>query len=285
MLPSRGAGLAWEAMNPAKSDGLDWRGPRACAWPPRPQRTDVRLIAEEEFRRWIVHEDAELLVVDKPGDVVCHPSKAGPASSLVGAARIHAGLETVHLVFRLDRETSGIVVLAKTPAVAGRLQKAAERRRIGKGYRAILTGELAAPATVDQPLGDDLASPVFIKTAVAPDGRPAVTRFEPLQTGGGFTLARVVTETGRKHQIRAHARWLGFPLVGDKIYGPDDRLYLEFIGTGWTESLAEKLLLPRQALHCAEIDLRPAGWEYCFHAELPEDMRAFAEGKGLIARA
>jgi 23S rRNA pseudouridine1911/1915/1917 synthase len=261
----------------------EWQGPRACAWPPRPQRTDIPLIDPADFRRWILHEDDELLVVDKPALVACHPSKAGPASSLVGAARIHTGLETVHLVFRLDRETSGVVVLAKTRAMAARLQKAVERRRVGKSYLAILTGELAAPVTVDQPLGDDTRSPVFIKTAVAEGGRPSLTRFAPLSAARGFTLARVVTETGRKHQIRAHARWLGMPLVGDKIYGPDERLYLDFIDRGWTAELAARLLLPRHALHCAEIDLRPAGVEFAFAAPLPGDLRAFCDSHGLAA--
>lgn len=269
-----------DAPDPVEA-GRRWRGPRACAWPPRPQRRDVPLIDPADFRRWVLHEDDQLLVVDKPAQVVCHPSKAGPASSLVGAARIHTGLETVHLIFRLDRETSGVVVLAKTPAMAARLQKAVERRKVGKSYLAVMTGELAAPVAVDQPLGDDTASSVFIKTAVAADGRPSVTRFEPLSAGGGFTLARVAPETGRKHQIRAHARWLGYPLVGDKIYGPDDRLYLEFIETGWTEALAAKLLLPRQALHCGAIDLRPAGLDFAFRAPLPEDLRAFCAGRGL----
>jgi 23S rRNA pseudouridine1911/1915/1917 synthase len=258
-----------------------WRGPRACAWPPRPQRTDVPLIDPVDFRSWILHEDDQLLVVDKPAQVVCHPSKAGPASSLVGAARIYAGLDTVHLVFRLDRETSGVLVLAKTPAMAARLQKAVARRRIGKSYLAILTGELAAPATVDQPLGDDVGSQVFIKTAVTAEGRPSLTRFTPLSAAAGFTLAQVAPETGRKHQIRAHAQWLGHPLVGDKIYGPDERLYLEFIEHGWTAELAAKLLLPRHALHCGEIDLRPAGLDFAFKAPLPGDLRAFCESRGL----
>jgi 23S rRNA pseudouridine1911/1915/1917 synthase len=258
-----------------------WRGPRACAWPPRPQRTDVPLIDPVDFRRWVLHEDDQLLVVNKPAQVVCHPSKAGPASSLVGAARIHTGLDPIHLVFRLDRETSGVLVLAKTAAMAARLQKAVERRRVGKSYLAILTGELPAPVAVDQPLGDDTRSPVFIKTAVTAEGRPSVTRFAPLSVAGGFTLAQVAPETGRKHQIRAHAQWLGFPLVGDKIYGPDERLYLEFIEQGWTAELAAKLLLPRHALHCAEIDLQPAGVEFTFRAPLPEDLRTFGESRGL----
>lgn len=239
------------------------------------------MIAPEEVPGWIIHEDERLLVVNKPGDVVCHPSKAGPWSSLVGALREHAGLPTVHLVFRLDRETSGIIVLAKDAAMASRLQIAMQRRLVGKAYLAILTGELPVAVTVDQSLGDDVSSPVFLKSGVVPagEGQPAVTHFEPVGRGGGYTLARVVPRTGRKHQIRAHAQWLGYPIVGDKIYGPDARLYLEFIDHGWSEALAARLLLPRQALHCAEIDLRPAGLEHVFTAPLPEDLREFCAGK------
>src|SRR5580700_4585642 len=102
----------------------------------------VRQIGLEDFNSWVIYEDERLLVVDKPGDVVCHPSKAGPQSSLIGAARVHTGQATMHLVFRLDRETSGIVVLAKDPDTAGRLQKAMQKRRVGKTYIAILSGAL-----------------------------------------------------------------------------------------------------------------------------------------------
>lgn len=243
------------------------------------------MIAPTEVPNWIVYEDERLLVVNKPGDVVCHPSKAGPWSSLVGALREYARLSTVHLVFRLDRETSGVVVLAKDPVTAARLQGAMQERKIGKTYLAIMTGLLAAPVTVNQPLGDDVRSPVFLKSAVvaAGEGQTAVTHFSPVagSADGGFTLAQVKTETGRKHQIRAHAQWLGHPLVGDKIYGPDERLYLEFIDHGWTPSLAIQLLLPRQALHCAEIDLRPAGLSWVFAAPLAADMAAFCRERGL----
>jgi 23S rRNA pseudouridine1911/1915/1917 synthase len=243
------------------------------------------MIAPEEVPAWIIHEDDRLLVVNKPGDVVCHPSKAGPWSSLVGALREYARLPTVHLVFRLDRETSGVVVLAKDSKMASRLQMAMQQRKVGKVYLAVLTGELQAAVRVDQPLGDDITSPVFVKSAVVPDGegQRAVTHFAPEAIGGGVTLARIVTETGRKHQIRAHAQWLGHSLVGDKIYGPDARLYLEFIDHGWTESLARKLLLPRQALHCAQIDLNGAGMSHLFSAPLPEDLRQFLAERGIAA--
>lgn len=280
--------MSGDAATPAAGEPADAFSLRACAWPRRPRgQGPVRLIAAAEIPGWIVHEDERLLVVNKPGDVVCHPSKAGPWSSLVGALREYAGLPTVHLVFRLDRETSGIVVLAKDARMASRLQTAMQERRVGKAYLAILTGTLAGPVTVDQPLGDDITSPVFVKSAVVTDGtgQPAVTHFTPVRSAGGFTLARVVTTTGRKHQIRAHAQWLGHALVGDKIYGPDARLYLDFIDQGWTPALAGRLLLPRQALHCAEIDLRAVGLPHLFTAPLPADLDAFLRARGLETTA
>ncbi|MEY2879442.1 MAG: hypothetical protein RLZZ15_1822 [Verrucomicrobiota bacterium] len=272
--------MSAEPLPPPAEDFMA-NGPRACAWPRRLKQGPVRMIAPEEMAAWVVHEDERLLVIDKPGDVVCHPSKAGPWSSLVGAVREFAKLDAAHLVFRLDRETSGLVVFAKDAKMASRLQKAVQERRVAKAYLAVMTGELAAPVVVDQPLGDDTGSVVFVKSTVRADGQTAVTEFVPLACGGGFTLARVVTQTGRKHQIRAHAQWLGRSLVGDKIYGPDARLFLDFIDTGWTEALAARLLLPRQALHCAEIDLTRAGVEKIFHAKLPADLREFCAARGL----
>ena len=254
---------------------------RASAWPRRLKQGPVRMIAPSEMPAWVVHDDERLLVINKPGDVVCHPSKDGPWSSLVGAVREFAKLEAAHLVFRLDRETSGLVVFAKDAKMASRLQKAVQERRVAKAYLAVLTGELTAPVTVDQPLGDDTGSPVFVKSMVCAGGQRAVTHFTPQAVGGGFTLARVVTETGRKHQIRAHAQWMGHSLVGDKIYGPDVRLFLDFIDHGWTDALAEKLLLRRQALHCAEIDLTQSGVEMIFTAPLPADLREFCVSRGL----
>jgi 23S rRNA pseudouridine1911/1915/1917 synthase len=256
-------------------------GPRASAWPRRLKQGPARIISPEELRSWILYEDDRLLIVNKPGDVVCHPSKHGPWSSLVGAAREYLKLGTMHLVFRLDRETSGVVVLAKEPKMASRLQTAMMDRRVGKTYAAVLTGEMAGPTRVDQPLGPDIASPVFMKSTVAVGGQAAVTLFEPRSVAAGFTLVRVVTETGRKHQIRAHAQWLGHSIVGDKIYGPDAGLYLDFIDTGWTPALEARLLLPRQALHCSRIDLHPAGMPFVFIAAVPADMAGFCASRGL----
>jgi 23S rRNA pseudouridine1911/1915/1917 synthase len=259
---------------------------RACAWPPRrgePREGTVRMIAPDELKTWIVHEDDRLLIISKPGDVVCHPSKAGPWSSLVGAAREYTQLPTVHLVFRLDRETSGIIVLAKDPRMASRLQKAVQERRVTKRYRALVWGELRDPVTVNQPLGVDIHSPVFVKSAVVRMGdleaKEAVTHFAPEAAANGFSLVRADLETGRKHQIRAHLQWLGHSVIGDKIYGPDSRCYLDFIDRGWTPGLQARLLMDRQALHCAEIGLEAAGLPFTFHAPLPADMRDFCAGR------
>jgi 23S rRNA pseudouridine1911/1915/1917 synthase len=286
---------------PARADANAYEKP-AGPWPrrERPQGA-IRKLSPGELAAAVLHEDAHLLVINKPGDIPCHPSKDGPWSSLSGAVREHFGEAAAHLVFRLDRETSGLVVYARDPATARRLQMAAQNRRYEKTYLAILCGEMPGPVTVNQPLGDDYDSPVTIKSRVvappetpetpetpgrpataAQASQPAVTRFEPLARGGGFTLARVRTETGRKHQIRAHAQWLGHPLVGDKIYGPDARLFLEFIETGWTPALAARLLLPRQALHCETIDLRATGVERVFSAPLPGDMAGFLRDAGLV---
>lgn len=252
---------------------------RVCAWPRREQDVSrARLIAAQELGAWTLTDDAEVLALNKPGDVVCHPSKAGPWSSLAGAVKAGLGLEKAHLVFRLDRETSGVVLFAKTERAASRLQRAMQDGRIRKTYLAVLMGELQVETPVDQPLGDDEASPVFVKTKVRADGKAARSRFRPLAAANGFTLAEVKIETGRKHQIRAHAQWLGFPVVGDKIYGPDARCYLEFIDRGWTPALAERLLWPRQALHCARIALEGNAeglGAQAWRAPLAGDLRGF----------
>jgi len=250
---------------------LDASEPLPPATPP--------LVDPAELRTWVMLNDERLLVLDKPGWLVCHPSKNGPWSSLAGAVREEFKPDAIRLVYRLDRETSGVIILAKTEAVGRQLGKAVLGRKVGKLYLAILEGELTGPVTVDQPLGPDPTANVTVKSrVVAGEGsQEAVTVFHPLVARGGFTLAGIELLTGRKHQIRAHAEWLGRRVVGDKLYGPDPSLYLEFAIKGWTERHSALLALTRQALHCVAIDLRPAGLDYLLRAPWPKDLARFAE--------
>jgi 23S rRNA pseudouridine1911/1915/1917 synthase len=239
------------------------------------------LVDPAELRQWVLLDDPHLLVIDKPGWLVVHPSKNGPWSSLAGAVREEFKPEAIRFVFRLDRETSGVIVLAKTESAAGRLGKAILKRKIGKLYVALLEGELKESITVKESLGPDPATNVTVKSRVVPAGSPgsqeAETIFHPLVARSGFTLVGVELLTGRKHQIRAHAEWLQHRVVGDKLYGPDPTLYLEFATRGWTARHSELLATTRQALHCAGIDLRPSGMDYLLKAPWPKDLARFAE--------
>jgi len=242
---------------------------------------EAPLVNPADLPGWVRFEDERLLVVDKPGWLVVHPSKNGPWSSLAGALREGMGLQTIRFVYRLDRETSGVIILAKDEATGSRLQKAVGKRLVGKAYVALLEGELAASVEVNQPLGPDPSANVTVKQRVVESGsagaQEARTVFHPLAARGGFTLAGIELHTGRKHQIRAHAEWLGRRVVGDKLYGPDPTLYLEFAEQGWTARHSALLPLTRQALHCAAIDLRPARMDYVLTAPWPADLARFAE--------
>ncbi len=244
------------------------------------------LIKPEELRSWLIYEDEHLLVFNKPGWVVCHPSKNGPWSSLVGAVREAYGADKMHLIARLDRETSGLCLLCTDKLRASALQQAFQNRQTEKTYLAILEGNLDEGQEVSKALSADDESEVHVKQQVASDGGgyKAQTSFLPLAQGGGYTLCEVRPHTGRKHQIRAHAQWIGHPVVADKIYGHDDTLYLEFCEGGLTPRLMETLPLPRQALHAWKLHIRSGEIDLSFEAPLPEDMLLFMkERMGLDA--
>lgn len=234
-----------------------------------------------EIQRWIVYEDDSLLVINKPGWLVCHPSKRGPLSSLLGAARLHTHLETLHLVARLDRETSGLVILAKNTSVARKYQMALAERNVQKTYFAVLSGSLARPLRVDEPIGRCPDSEIRAKMRVLTEGKSknAATIFTPICNHNEMTICRVEIETGRRHQIRVHAAWLGHAIVGDKLYGVDESLFLEFAENGWTEKHARSLPIKRQALHCAEYRFSFGDECKVFSAPIPDDILALCHSK------
>lgn len=232
-------------------------------------------ITPDELASWIIRHDEELLVVNKPGLVVCHPSKHGPWSSLIGACREYLGAETLHMPSRLDRETSGVVLFARTRELGSRLQKAVQQRQVHKSYLAILEGIVPQALTVIEPIGRAQSSQVILRQCVRADGQSATTHFEPLDWRRGRTLVCVRTETGRPHQIRVHAAWLGHAVAADKIYGPDETLFLEFIENGFSARLQAALPMERQALHAESMRFDLEDGPLDFRAPMPDDMQCF----------
>ena len=228
------------------------------------------------FAKWILFEDENLLVLNKPGWLVCHPSKNGPWSSLVGAAKEYIGVDSLHLVSRLDRETSGVVMIAKHKKSASFWQKGVEARMVGRIYLAIVRGEIRQENKVKTFLGNATDSKVFVKQAVAKESRKskaALTRFLPVKFADEHTLCLVQTETGRKHQIRVHAQHIGHSIVGDKLYGEDEAFYLSFCEGGWNNKWYDTLGMNRQALHGLLMNHKNEDQE--FIAPLPKDMMEF----------
>ena len=265
----------------------------------------------------IVYEDEELLVINKPAGLVCHPTKTDEYSSLISRVRLYLGPEArPHLVNRLDRETSGVTVVAKTDDAARDLRKMWEKpaRRmvesraknpangireevdpagtstpVGKEYVAIVRGNVQQEhGTIDAPLGKDEQSKVAIKDCVRADGAPAVTEFwvesgvqSPKSKVGNteYSILRVVPRTGRKHQIRIHLAHVGHPIVGDKLYGGDEDLYLALVEDRLTEEQRERLVLPYHALHAQQVRFQWSGQEMVFRAEPEEWFLKFVDGQ------
>ncbi|MEO7319274.1 MAG: RluA family pseudouridine synthase [Chthoniobacteraceae bacterium] len=242
----------------------------------------------------IVEETDDWLVVDKPPYLDAHPTKPDGRFTLWDGLRELLAYEIanggqVSLINRLDRETSGLTLIAKHRESARSLHMQMEMRAFEKEYLALVWGWPKADAfDVDAPIlrkGEREVSRIYLQRMVHADGAAAFTGFRVEErfadrAGGRFSLIRALPRTGRTHQIRVHLAHAGLPIVGDKLYGPDEACYLEFIDTGWTPELAARLLLPRHALHSAAMRLPARGlaWE----SPLAPDLAAWI-GENLLA--
>jgi len=221
-----------------------------------------------------VHVDDDLIIINKPPGLVVHPGAGNPDRTLENALLHHfpeLGTVPRHgLVHRLDKDTSGLLVVARSDRAHQRLTEAMQAREISREYRALVIGALPAGGTVDAAIA---RHPVDRKRmAVRDGGREAVTHYRVIERFSYHTLLRVMLETGRTHQIRVHMAHVRSPIVGDPVYGR--RLS---VPRGATEALGEALrAFRRQALHAARLSLaHPVTGEVMeFEADLPEDFES-----------
>ena len=207
----------------------------------------------EEIPLDIVYEDREILIINKPPGLVVHPGAGNPAHTLQNALLFHdAGLASIPragIIQRLDKDTSGIMVIAKTPETHTYLVDQLQRRLIKREYQAIVTGVMTAGGKVDAPIG---RHPVFRKRmTVTNDGKPAITHYRVLKKYRNHTHILIRLETGRTHQIRVHLAHIHYPVTGDPVYGGRKRLPKN-ISPGLREAIQS---FPRQALHATSLTL------------------------------
>ena len=212
----------------------------------------------------IVYEDASLLVINKPAGLVVHPGAGSPDGTLLNALLFHdpalAAVPRAGIVHRLDKDTTGLLVVARTLAAHTALVRQLQARTMKREYEAVVCGVLTAGGTVDAPIGRHPRDRV--KMAVVATGKPAVTHYRVLQRFETLTHVRCQLESGRTHQIRVHIAHIGHPLLGDAVYG-GTRLRLPKQAQEATRRLLQQF--PRQALHAAQLGL--------VHPETEEDMQ------------
>jgi 23S rRNA pseudouridine1911/1915/1917 synthase len=210
----------------------------------------------------IVHEDADIIVLDKPAGLVVHPGAGQPDGTLLNALLAHApklaAVPRAGIVHRLDKDTSGLLVVAKTVVAQADLVKQLAERSMRRIYLAVVQGDPPASGTIDAPLGRDARSRV--RMAVTHRGKPSRTGFRVVERFGHAALVECRLETGRTHQIRVHFQHIRHPVVGDTVYRRGTRHGLAFA---------------RQALHAAELTLtHPRTREVAtWRAPLPRDLK------------
>ena len=232
----------------------------------------------------VLFRDEDVMAVDKPAGLVCHPTNNRRLSSLLFRIRRQEDLPDLGICHRLDRETSGVLLLVRHEAAGRALAESFMARRVDKTYLALVEGNPAWEThTADSPIGLARGSRIYVKQGIDRDGgRPARTHFRVLERAGALTLVEARPESGRRHQIRVHLAEAGHPVAGDKLYGPDERYYLQYIYRRFDAAMAARLGAERHLLHAASLAFpHPRdGRRVAVHAPMPEDMvRALARAR------
>lgn len=220
----------------------------------------------------IVYEDADLLVIDKPAGLVVHPAAGHADGTLLNALLHHVpdiiNVPRAGIVHRLDKDTTGLMVVAKTLEAHTQLVAQLQARTVSRIYECIVIGVVTSGGTVDAPIGRSSANRQ--RMAVIEGGKPAVSHYRVLERFRSHTHVRVKLETGRTHQIRVHMTYAGFPLVGDPVYAGRFR-----IPPAASPTLVQTLReFPRQALHARFLELKhpTTGKRMKWESPLPEDL-------------
>ncbi len=228
-----------------------------------------------------LYEDEHIIAVNKPPDIIMHPSNGRGVNSLVNLLkrRFENTPYYPYLVHRLDRDTSGIALVAKTREAARDLYYQFVKRGVEKVYIAIVSGDVEHEGgIVDLPIRK--AKPFADKMVIDKEGGfPAITEYQVEKRFCGFTMLRIIPRTGRMHQIRVHLAAIGHPIVGDRVYCPDASVYVRCLKEGFSDELRGKLLLPRQALHATSLRfIHPATREPIkIDCPIPSDMTGLIE--------
>lgn len=236
----------------------------------------------------ILYEDAHLMAVNKPGNLVVHPTASAYHASVIRIMRARTGLSQLDLAHRIDKETSGLLLLAKNTSVASALKEAFAKRRMQKAYLALVVHVPLRPQfVVDAAMRLAPASETGVLMEISKtDGYPAETAFRCLAAGRQLALVAAEPRTGRQHQIRLHAAHAGHPLLGDKLYFGGEHIFIEAIrGALSDEALTGAVGHQRQALHAYELvfDHPVTGEAMRLRAPLAPDLAALAQRFGVDA--
>jgi len=221
----------------------------------------------------VIHEDARILAFAKPPGLLMHPVGREFTWGLINLARDRYPDQDLHLGHRLDRETSGVVVVARSAEVNRQVKQAFKARRCVKTYWAIVHGDPDwEERTIDAPLGPDEESPVRLKQGVRVDGAVARTDVRVVHRNGSLSLLSCRPRTGRTHQIRVHLDHVGHPILGDRLYGQEPDIFLGLFEKRPVRSLRSRLGHPRHCLHARALHLPTPKGLLSLRAPMPDDM-------------